>query len=52
MRNLCLIMHATDTIFVDKVSATFSKLHVKFQPDPLRSFKVKVGKVKIPKNHA
>ena len=44
MHNLCLIMHATDTIFVDKVHITLLKLHVKFQTDPFKILLAKVDK--------
>ena len=45
MHNVCLIMLATNTIFIDLVRITLSKLHVKFQPHPLKMFWAKVEKV-------
>ena len=38
MHNVLLIMIATNTIFIDKVHITLTKLHVKFQPLPLKIF--------------
>ena len=35
MQNLCLIMLATNIIFVDLLRIILPKLHVKFQPHPL-----------------
>ena len=41
----CIIMLATKTIFVDLLRITLQKLHVKFQPYPLKIFWTKVEKV-------
>ena len=38
MHNLSLIMLATDTVFTDQVNITLTKLHEKFQPQPLKIF--------------
>ena len=39
MHNLCLIMIAAkDTIFIHLLCITLPKLHVKFQPHPLKIF--------------
>ena len=38
MPNLCLLMHARDTIFIDWVHITLPKLREKCQSDPLRNF--------------
>ena len=38
MHSLCLIMLARNTIFIDLLHITLPKLHVKFQPHPLRDF--------------
>ena len=38
MHNLDLTMLATNTIFIDQVLITLSKLHVTFKPHPLRDF--------------
>ena len=46
MHSLCLIMHATDTIFIDWVCITLLKLPEKFQPDPLKIYLTKVEKEK------
>ena len=45
MHNHLLIMLATNTIFIDLLCITLSKLHVKFQPNPLQIFLSKVEKV-------
>ena len=38
MHNLCLIMLATNTIFIDLLCLSLPKLHVKFQRQSLKSF--------------
>ena len=38
MHNLCLTMLAINTIFADLLGITLPKLHVKFQPHPLKYF--------------
>ena len=45
MHNLCLIILATNTIFIDLLRITLPKLHVKLQPHPLKIFWAKVEKV-------
>ena len=45
MHNLFLIMLATNTVFIDWVHMTLTKLHEKFKPLPLKIFRVKVEKV-------
>ena len=46
LNNICLIMHATDTIFNDKVCITLPKLHVNFHPNALKDFFTKCKKCK------
>ena len=45
MHNTCLIMLNTNTIFINLLRITLAKLHVKFQPNPLKIFWAKVEKV-------
>ena len=45
MHNSFLIMLATNTILIDLVHSTLTKLHMKFQPLPLKIFWEKVEKV-------
>ena len=45
MHNLWLIMLATITISINLLRITLPKIHVKFQPNSLKSFRVKVEKV-------
>ena len=45
MHNLCLIMITTNTIYIDLQRITLQKLHVKFQPHPLKIFWEKVEKL-------
>ena len=52
MHNSCLIMLATNTMFAEKARTTLPKLHVKFQPDPIKIFLAKVEKVKKRMNYA
>ena len=52
MHNLCLIMLATSTIFIDQVPITLRKLHVEFQPIPLKIFLSKVEEVQKRINYA
>ena len=45
MHNLGLIIIATNTIFIDLLRITISKLHVTLQPHPLKILGAKVEKV-------
>ena len=45
MHKLSLIMHSTNTIFIDWVCITLTKLHVNFQSDPLQSVWAKEEKL-------
>ena len=45
MHNYKPTLHATDNTFIDWEPVTLSKLHEKFQNDPLQIFLVKIEKV-------
>ena len=46
MKNICLIMLATNTIFIDLLRLSLPKLHVKFQSQSLKIYREKAEKVK------
>ena len=52
MHNLGLIIIATNTIFIDLLRITISKLHVTLQPHPLKILGAKVEKVQKRINYA
>ena len=45
MHNLCLIILATNNIFIDLLCFTLPRLDMKLQPHPLKIFLAKVQKV-------
>ena len=49
---LCLIMLATNTIFIDRVRINLTKFHEKFQLDTLKFFRGKIEKMQKRINYA
>ena len=48
--NLCIIMHATDTILFSSLPGIMMKVCVKFRPDPINGFWEKVERTDVRTN--